>query len=243
MAEAVPAPLTLLIMPWGRVGSNMVNAALTELHVKVFNEPLTGIRSRNADCSEVAIADAQMAWLRDNLDAGVLAWPAILNHAAISTADPGRMRDWIRMRHPRLILLDRGDDAAVALSSARAEAWIAEGREKGEKRSWSISRSVAFRPHIDPAILRRNLDILRKGRAIMLELAGDSPALRLGYEDLVADMEGSMTAILRHAGIPWGRFSIHTGRFGSDSLTRMVANPEELAAVIREDGGPTRLDV
>lgn len=234
-------PLTLLLMPWGRVGSNMVNAALSELRVGVFNETLTGIESRNAGQPQSVIVDAQITWLSERLAPQALDGPTFLNHAAISTPDPGRMREWIRHRSPQLVTLDRADDAAVALSSARAEAWIAQGQASGEKRNWSISRRAEFRPRIDPEILRRNLEIVREGRRIMAGLVAGLPVLGLYYEDLVADMAGAMAAILRQAGIGWGPFSIRTSRFGSDRLAQMVANPDELAAVIRKDGAPTRL--
>lgn len=234
-------PLTLLLMPWGRVGSNMINAAMTGLHVRVFNETLTGIESRHAGQPRSVIADAQITWLNEKLAPQALDGPTFLNHAAISTMDTGRIREWIRHRSPQLVTLDRADDAAVALSSARAEAWIAKGRALGDKRNWSISSRAEFRPRIDPEILHRNLGIVREGRQIMAGLVTGHPVLRLYYEDLVADMAGAMAAILRHAGIGWGPFSIRTSRFGSDHLAQMVANPEELAVIIREDGAPTRL--
>lgn len=234
-------PLTLLLMPWGRVGSNMVNAALTGLGARVHNEPLTGIASHHKAEGQAAIASAQMAWLAETLAPVCIDRPTVLNHAALSTADPAAMRDWIGARGARLVTLDRGDDAAVALSSLRVEAWIAEGEARGEKRNWSISRGVTFTPHLPPHRLARNLALVREGRRIMAELVGTRPALRLFYEDLTADMDGAMAALLRHAGIPWRPFRIQTSRFGSDDLARMVANPEELAEVLRKDGGRTAL--
>lgn len=238
-------PLTLLLMPWGRVGSNMVNAALADLPVTVCNEPLTGIQSRlrqrTPPATAAEVGAAQRAWLEENLTPARLEAPTILNHAALSTADPDGMRDWIAARRPRLITLDRRDDAAVALSSARVEAWIAEGEARGEARNWSISRSVDFRPHIAPEILRRNLGLVREGRRLMVALIGATPVLALNYEDLVADMDGAMAALMRHAGIPWRPFAIHTRRFGTDRLSQMVANPDALARVLAEDGGATAL--
>ncbi len=233
-------PLSLLLMPWGRVGSNMVNLALVDLGVKVHNETPTLIASRYGK-DDPAIGPAQMAWLEEVLAPEALTRPTLLNHAALSTGDVAAMRDWIAVREPRLITLDRGDDAAVALSSARVEAWIAEGKAKGEKRNWAIARGVTFTPQIRPDLLVRNLGNVREGRRIMAELVGDRPALRLFYEDLVADMDGAMAALLRHAGIPWRPLRVHTSRFGADSLAQMVANPEEIAAVLRADGGRTAL--
>lgn len=234
-------PLSLLLMPWGRVGSNMVNAALIEAGVQVFNEPLTGIATRSGEMPAAGLWARQAAWLGDNLAPARLDRPALLNHAAISTADPGAMRDWIVARGVRLVTLDRGDDAAVALSSARVEAWIAEGAAKGETRNWSITQGVSFRPRIEPEHLAHYLEVLRRGRRIMAQLVGDSPALTLHYEDLVADMDGVMMALMRHIGTDWRPYRIRTSRFGTDSLAQMVANPEEIAAVLRKDGTSTAL--
>lgn len=234
-------PLGLLLMPWGRVGSNMVNAALAGAGAKVFNEPLTGIASRSRGQPREAVAAAQVAWLTETLAPEALDRPTVLNHAALSTADPAAMRDWIAARGARLVTLDRGDDAAVALSSARIEAWIAEGAARGETRNWSIARGVRFTPRIAPGKLLTNLGNVREGRRIMAELVAGRPALHLFYEDLVADMDGAMAALMRHVGLAWRRFDIHTSRFGADSLAQMVANPEELAEVLRADGGRTAL--
>lgn len=234
-------PLGLLLMPWGRVGSNMVNAALAGAGVKVFNEPLTGIASRSRGQPREAVAAAQMAWLADSLAPEALEQPALLNHAALSSADPAALRDWIAARGVRVVTLDRGDDAAVALSSARSEAWIAEGAALGEARNWSIARGVRFTPRIAPDKLLANLEHVREGRRIMAELVAGRPVLHLFYEDLVADMDGAMAALMRHLGLAWRPFDIRTSRFGADSLAQMVANPDELAAVLRADGGPTAL--
>lgn len=236
-------PLGLLLMPWGRVGSNMINIALDDLGVQVFNEQLTLIASRGREQGQPreAIATEQMRWLAEALAPENLTRPGLLNHAALSTADPAAMRDWIAARGPRLVTLDRGDDAAVALSSARVEAWIAEGAARGEKRRWAITRGVRFRPRIDPDQLRHNLANVREGRRIMAELVGDRPVLRLFYEDLLADMDGAMAALMRRIGVDWRPYRIMTSRFGADSLAQMVANPEDIAAVLRADGGRTAL--
>lgn len=239
--ETAPYPLVLLLMPWGRVGSNMINTILTSLGAKVHNERLTGIETELTPAGREAVAAAQMAWLQDQLAPNRLAAPTVLNHAALSTADPDAMRAWIDQRQPRLITLDRGDDVAVALSSARAAAWVAEGKTIGEARNWSIRSKVAFRPHIAPEDLRRRLDLLRKGRAIMQGLIAGKPTLRLYYEDLVADLDGAMVAILRHAGIPWAPFTIPSARFGSDHLADMVANPDDLAPILQAADTPTAI--
>lgn len=220
----------------------MVNSVLQRHGVKVFNEPLTGILSRNAHLPSAEVVKLQLDWLEETMveDGRLLC----LNHAAISSENPEGIAQWLARNRPGIVTLDRRDDLAVALSSARTEAWIAEGQRIGETRNWAVTRDVEFLPVLPPEKIRKNLQIVRKGRQLMSELVGDLPALRLWYEDLVHDRTGAITAILRTVGVTRPLdIQVTSRRFGSDVLSQLVANPEDFRSILDEEGGATALRI
>ena len=237
------APLVVLLMPWGRVGSNLVNNVVTQSKMlRVWNEPLTGVQtrviSRGGNLDDVG--KEQCAWLEEHV---VPATEGIfLNIAANSLRSPDDVRDTIAPRAPSYIVLDRHDDLATAISALRTAAWVREGIEKGETRSWAIpsGESVNFRPRIAPEQLESAFRIISSGRQNIDCLA--TPATpRFFYEDLVADMDGTMKRLLRAAEIPPFPFKVNSGKFGSDDLRDMVDNADELAAVAKQHGAVTNL--
>lgn len=233
-------------MPWGRVGSNLINTTFAGIEgVQVHNEPLTGIETKTRLSSGVdakkLIANEQMQWLNRNLNSENMTVPTIVNHSAISTADPASLKSWIIKNRPNIICLDRNDDAEVALSIARAEAWILDGHEKGEARNWSISKNVLFRPNIPADTLISKLTIIKSGRKIMDSLVADLDYLSLYYEDILSDLDGVMVAIFKESGVNWREYQIRTARFGGGQLADLVSNPEEVAATISQYFPDSRL--
>ena len=59
----------LVLMPWGRVGSNLlINILRQSREFKLANEPMTGIKSRNRQAGEAEIARLQMEWFNEFFD-------------------------------------------------------------------------------------------------------------------------------------------------------------------------------
>tara|TARA_R110002072_G_scaffold139230_1_gene282645 strand:- start:485 stop:1207 length:723 start_codon:yes stop_codon:yes gene_type:complete len=233
-------PLTLILMPWGRVGSNMVLNAIAHFHkADVYNEMLTRIATMYASEPLPVIAAHQADWLAQHATRATLKRPTVVNHAALSTADPQGFVDWMERESPQIITLDRHDDLSVALSSARVAAWVAEGAARGEKRNWAIQTDVDFRPDIDPAVVRKNLESVSKGRAMLYDLVGSQSHLALYYEDLILDLDGCMSDILRRVGVARNPFRISSRKFGGSDLHKLVGNPQDIAGIVAEHAGRT----
>ncbi len=235
--------LAVLLMPWGRVGSNLVNAVVQRSKArKVWNEPLTGVQTRviGAGGSLGDVWPAQRAWIEENLfeNPGSI----FLNVAANSVGDPAGFRDIVGPLDPSYIVLDREDDLATAVSALRTEAWVREGAEIGEQRSWSIpsGEAVTFRAHIPPDRLLAAYRIILKGRENIGIITEGRPTVRFTYEDLVARMPQVITAILEAADIPLYDFKVTTAKFGSNRLSDMVSNPDEVMRTAEEAGIATR---
>ena len=100
------APLVVLLMPWGRVGSNLVNNVVTQSKMlRVWNEPLTGVQTRVISRGGTLedVGEEQRAWLEEHV---VPATEGIfLNIAANSLRSPDDVRDTIAPRAPSYICL------------------------------------------------------------------------------------------------------------------------------------------
>ncbi len=237
--------LVVLLMPWGRVGSNLVNGVVQRSKaMKVWNEPLTAVQTVvvGQGGSRADIAAAQFNWIKENLESATT--DIFLNIAANSIEDPNQMGSLLWDLKPTFICLDRKDDLATAISALRTEQWVREGALIGEKRAWSIPSglSVSFRPHIEASRLRAAINIIREGRRKMAIITGQSQCKTFFYEDLVADMGGTITTILTAAAIPAYDFKISTAKFGSSNLADMLENHEEIRTVAEELGLSTKLE-
>lgn len=238
--------IAVLLMPWGRVGSNLINSIVQKSRSRrVWNEPLTGVQTRviGAGGTLADVWPAQLDWLREHI--GGSNERVFLNVAANSLGDAAAFRDYMAEFSPAYMILDRRDDLATAISALRTEAWVREGFEKGETRSWAIPSglAVSFRPVIDPKRLTAAYAIIGKGRANIQEIIGDLDAPRFHYEDLVVDMPSMVGAILAAADIPPYDFKVLSGKFGSDRLSDMVDNAEEVMQTAHDTGIVTELTV
>lgn len=232
------APVTVLLMPWGRVGSNLVNSIIKQApNVVVHNEPLTGIdtRGRREGLSRENIAQLQDEWLEEHIVAADHGRPIFLNLAAVHILDPNAFRKRLAPVEPTYVILDRVDVVATVISAMRTSAWVREGQEIGEERSWSIPKgaSVDFRPAMDSGEFTNMVDLIDLGRSIIDQVTEGRNATRYLYEDIVNDMDGVMTDIFAKARIPYIRYEIRSAKFGSKALGDMIANPEDITKVIR----------
>lgn len=240
------AKLVILLMPWGRVGSNMVNGIVQRSKaMKVWNEPLTGVQTRviGAGGTLADVWPAQEEWLMENILTAET--DIFLNVAANSVADAAAFRETVRPLAPVHLVLDRRDDLATALSSLRTEEWVREGIAIGEQRNWSIpsGQSVNFRPNIDASKLKAAIAIIRQGRDNIATITEGYDTARYSYEELVSDMAGVVGDMLQRSGIPPYPFKAGTEKFGAGSLSKMVSNPQEIMDTANELGVESELTV
>ncbi|MDO5620274.1 MAG: hypothetical protein Q4G24_02250 [Paracoccus sp. (in: a-proteobacteria)] len=236
----------IFLMPWGRVGSNLVNSIIQSSRaMRVFNEPLTGIMTRTVQAggSGDEIWKNQREWLETEMLPGQR--DTFLNLAANCIAEPDTFRDIMAPLAPTYLVLDRKDDLATAISALRTEAWVSEGREKGEHRSWAIPKgqAVDFRPVIPVGRLRQALTIIRQGRDHIQRITQHKIPVTYYYEDLVEDMAGTLTDILYRCGIPRFDFEVRSAKFGDADLSKMVGNAAEIFDEVRRDNIRTALTV
>lgn len=239
--------ITVLLMPWGRVGSNLVNSIVQKSRsCRVWNEPLTAVRTKviGGGGTQPDVWPAQLEWMREHIGKSNEE-RIFLNLNANALGDAAAFKDYMAGFSPNYLILDRHDDLATAVSALRTRAWVNEAAEKGETRSWSIPKGleVQFRPFINPLNLKAAFANIERGRNNIAEITQDAGAKSFFYEQLVEDMKSVITEILAEAGIPAYDFKVTSGKFGSTKLSDMVENAEELMQIATERGISTELSV
>ena len=239
-------PLTIYLMPWGRVGSNLVNQIMSQgKGVKVYNEPLTRIDtvSRKSDLSLEETWVCQAEWLEKHIINATHKGPIFLNLAAVHIVDPVAFKTLMAPCDPVYVVHDRIDVAATVISAMRTSAWVEEGAQKGVKRSWAIPKgeSVNFRPNIPAKNFSKMVGVVDKGRSVIKTVTAGYNTTTYYYEDLFEDMDGVITDIFAKARIPYHSYEVKSAKFGSAFLANMVSNAEELSDVIVKDKIQTEL--
>lgn len=198
--------------------------------MKIWNETLTGIQTRviGEGGKLEDVWPAQAEWLREHILGATE--DIFFNVAANSVGNSEEFREIVTEKNPTYIILDRLDDLATALSALRTEAWVREGRERGEKRNWSIPSgdAVTFKPLIEPDRLEAASKIISSGRENIATIVRDSQPTTIYYEDLTRDMGRVMGQIFDECEIPRYDFEVKTAKFGDSRLPNMVTNPDEI---------------
>jgi len=239
-------PVTIYLMPWGRVGSNLVNSIMEQgQNVTVYNEPLTPIdmKCRRQNLSEDETWVQQEIWLKTKILTDKGTHPIFLNLAAVHIKDPKAFTALMAQCDPVYLVHDRHDVVATVVSAMRTQAWVQEGVEKGEKRGWSLPKGgeVKFRPRIEITDFLKMTNVVENGRKIIAQITQGQHATTYYYEDILFDMEGVIVDIFAKARIPYHPYEVKSGKFGSEALADMVENASELSAAIIAQAIPTQL--
>lgn len=236
--------IVVMLMPWGRVGSNLVNGVISSSKLMtVWNEPLTGVQTRVVAAGGTLedVAHEQEAWIDDNLVH--LEKDVFINIAANSISDPSAVGRKLDSLGSKYFVLDRQDDAATAISALRTEAWVREGIEKGEHRTWSIPKGQShdFKPIISPERFLAALKIINSGRENIAIMTNERHVNTFFYEDLIRDSKKVLDNIVEMCELPGFIYKIATSKFGSEILSNMVSNDEELKSIIIQKNVKTKL--
>lgn len=239
-------PVTIYLMPWGRVGSNLVNSIVAQNRkVRVYNEPLTGIETsgRKLGLTNLEIWENQLLWLEANILNNSAKKPVFLNLAAVHILNPTIFAKLLSEINPVYLIQDREDLAATVLSAMRMQAWVQQGIEKGEKRSWAIPKGTAvqFTPMINAEDFLNMVSLIKKGRDIIKQITGDQNATTYFYEDLLMDMDGVINDIIAKAGLQYSPYEVKSSKFGSLAIVDLVKNALEVSQIIVEKKIATKL--
>ncbi|MEO8927810.1 MAG: hypothetical protein ABI306_11680 [Caulobacteraceae bacterium] len=161
----------LIMMPWGRVGSNLlfnsIGQAVGPIARKLANENFNRLRD----------ADAQLAWAREFYTTPDNPPLVACKQNILSIADPGKLSDLLAELAVPLIRIRRENILKVAVSQLRAELYAEQSLALTGVRVWGVRSG---REPLGPASLdpERFVQVAVHARRADEMLAAFSPATR-----------------------------------------------------------------
>ena len=222
----------MLLMPWGRVGSNLLFAILRQsAPMKLANESLNSIRA----------ADAQAAWFREfyetDVDAPSQAFIGSKQNM-LAIRDDTAMAGLIRGAGLRVVRLRRANLVKAAVSQIRAEQYADKtGAETGQ-RLWAVKKGHAplGRAAIDPELLATRIGIMEAADRRLMQAFAAAEVLDIDYEDVRASLDAVVARVRDHLGVPQAPFNVPYDKATPDSLQDAIENYDAVRA--RLDGTP-----
>ncbi|OWU84449.1 hypothetical protein ATO6_12165 [Oceanicola sp. 22II-s10i] len=237
----------LLLMPWGRVGSNLVSAALSRTQgIMIENEPTTAIRTighRNG-LSKDQIGEAQIAQLDAFLSRPVEGVAAGLKLSFRSLITPETYLARLAAANTRPVLITRENVLKCAVSQLRARALaVGSAPESGHWRSpWAVRRNEP-KPGampIDVADAIRLAGVFQDAEDQMMDLAHrvfPGGWHRVEYRDLAARPEHVLASVFAHLGLtPPDPIPVIYRKSTSDDLTTDITNYGDFEAEVKAAG-------
>ena len=240
--------LFAILMPWGRVGSNLVTSSLmASADIEIDNEPTTRLKTfgLRKGLSSATIAAQQLEHLSSfraaNRDAGAAVGLKLSYRSLIA---PHYYMERLAGLGFRPIIILRHNFLRCAVSQLRAVA-RAEAQDKGQ-RIWRSPWAVAVdepKPgptHIDTGEAIRLTHEFEKYHWALLDSAathfGDA-AVHIEYRELAADPEATIRKLVALIGLPSpGRVCVPEQKATSDSLSDDITNYAEFAQAIQAAG-------
>jgi len=176
-----------LLMPWGRVGSNMLlNIIKKNVDVRVFNEPTTAISSKFKAYGKEKISSEQEKWFDEKIfcvdnDSAVL-----VNIALSSLVSLRPLRCALNLENVYGFTLIRRNPVAVALSVLKAEAYAEAAQDKFGKPSWAVKQGMEIEtcPIIDKKKFLHFVDAENCHRKTALHISEEYALRVIWYHDL-----------------------------------------------------------
>lgn len=243
-------PFFAIVMPWGRVGSNLVLDVLVEhTNVGVANEPTTALRTpyeRGDDKTELFHADqVQLEYLAAfpdvagfpmRLPAGRDLRGVKLSHRSL--VSPMSAYALLAEKGFRIIVMDRANHIKSAISQMRAD----------QRAVWSVRRGeeVPGPMRIGPIIALSRARYFASASSQLKDYLGHffpEGWKTVQYETLNADPEGTIRDIAAYIGVTLPRrFTLPHQKATTDDLSQSVSNWDEVRAVFADSEFAPLLD-
>jgi hypothetical protein len=230
--------LLALVMPVGRVGSNLLMGTMLQSRhvVEGVNEPTTAIQS---ECREQGWDSARRAELeREWVSQFVAIRPSrvvpavrIVKLSYRSMQQSAEIAGSLAKAGSVVVRLDRRNTFKTALSMIRVEAYAAEHERRYGERSYGVRpgheiRDLSVEVRVDR--LFALMDEVEAVRRAMDEDFGEHYALRLYYEDILLDPGGVFEELCAQLSIPTFNYELPFVRMAGHDWTAGVQNAEQV---------------
>ncbi len=223
-----------LMMPWGRVGSNLLVSQLktsfSSKRIRFANEPL----NRTAEFS------AQLTWFRDFYTAGSDTEALVgSKHAIRIFSDRDRLADLFAELGLMLVRQRRANFVKVAVSQLRAKLYADHTKQQTGRALWGVYKGQKALPPLplDAEAFLAVIGEIAAADEILMAFAPDCHTYDLEYETLKADPGAIARDVLAWLELTPDRESeLRFDKATPDRLAEAVPNLEELRKAALANG-------
>lgn len=222
----------MVVMPWGRVGSNLLMSLINQakeskkLNSEIFNQLKT--------------PEEQLAWLAEFYAFG--REPAVQltgsKQSVLSIRNLPAVETVLRANDVKIIRMRRDDCLKAAVSQIRAEQYARETLEKNGKARWAVRKGEEpLGPsHVPPDILSRRIGIMKTQQDVMMAGFAGLDTLDIEYEEINFDLEATYRRLSDFLGFCARSYAVPFVKATPGDLRSAVNNYEEICENLR--GGP-----
>jgi len=216
----------MLLMPWGRVGSNLLISILRQsAPMKLANENLNSLRT----------AEEQAAWFSAFYEQGA-SRPAHAfigsKQAMMAIRDVPAMAAALRRAQVRVVRLRRDNLVKAAVSQMRAEAHAEKLRRETGEGAWAIKKGME-----PPGPMALDIDLLLKRIAIMerqhqalMSAFAPEDVLDIEYEEINSALDDVVQRVRDYLGVPQKAYDVPFIKATPDRLEDALVNYDEVVA-------------
>jgi hypothetical protein len=210
----------MMLMPWGRVGSNLLFAILRQsAPMKLANESLNKLRTK----------EEQNTWFEGFYEVGVplLSFEYIGSKQSIlAIRDVESMKKKIEENAVRVIRLRRDNYVKSAVSQIRA----AEHFKAASGQAWVLRKGLPQTApiRIEPDVLLARICSMRDAQENLMKVFLEEAVLDVEYEQINSDLEGVVFSVRKYLGLPNTPYRVPHEKFTPDHLSLAIANYDEI---------------
>ena len=222
----------MIVMPWGRVGSNLVVSYIRHLFsvVRLASEPFNHIKGPRK----------QLAWLQDfyqnpffaDKNNPLRAFPEIAcsKQSMLSMPDSTPIEAYVRAEDIRTIRMFREDHVRSAISQIRAEVFAQQSLEETGRATWAVKTDAKpLGPtHIDIEKLANNLAIMKTQSQRLHASFRGTQHLDLEYDDIAANVSAAFARICEFLELPFEDFKPPFRKATPHAYPEIVQNWDEV---------------
>jgi len=220
----------MLLMPWGRVGSNLLFEILRQsAPMKLANETFNRLRS----------AEEQAEWFRDfyEVDAAAPSRAFIgSKQAMMAVRDVPATVAMLRGAGVRVVRLRRDNLVKAAVSQMRAEDHAEKTRRETGEAPWAIKKGLPppGPSVLDPELLVKRIGIMERQHAALMTAFAPGDVLDIDYEEINGALDDAVRRLRDYLDVPQKEYKVPFVKATPDSLDEAITNFDEVMARLRD---------
>jgi LPS sulfotransferase NodH len=216
----------ILLMPWGRVGSNLLMDILRQsAPMKLNNERFNTLRT----------AEEQEGWLGEFYEIGAASpsRPFIgSKQNMFATRDIAALMQFLCVHPFKVVRLRRENLVKAAISQIRAEQYAKKAVRETGKASWAIRKGTeGLGPsHIDPDLFIKRVGLMQTMHLRLMSDFKHDAVLDIEYEEINSSLPEVVERLRDHLGVPQRPYKVSFEKATPDDLSIAVENLSALRA-------------